>query len=259
VLVDTFLFYNEYDLLELRLLELSPLVDRFVVVEATVTFSGKEKPLYFREAASRYAEWAHRLVHVVVEDTPETDDAWQREIFQRNAIVRGLTEIPADALVLLSDVDELPRTARIPASVPAGMLIGFEHRQHLYALNCRTDASEVRTKVATAATLRRLTPQVVRDAGRWRPYQPMLTLADAGWHFGYLGGVEAIRDKLGAFSHRELDKPPYTDRDYIARCISSTCDFYDGARQLEVFAVDDSLPRVVQAEPERWKRHLLPA
>ena len=44
---DTFTFYNELDLLELRLNILGDVVDYFVINEATITFTGKTKPLYY--------------------------------------------------------------------------------------------------------------------------------------------------------------------------------------------------------------------
>ena len=43
-----FVFWKELDLLELRLHELDAVVDYFVLVEATHTFSGQPKPLHSR-------------------------------------------------------------------------------------------------------------------------------------------------------------------------------------------------------------------
>ena len=45
--VDCFTFYNELDLLEMRLEEMYDIVDNFVIVEATKTFVGKEKKIIF--------------------------------------------------------------------------------------------------------------------------------------------------------------------------------------------------------------------
>ena len=44
---DCFMFFNELELLDLRLHELDAVVDRFVLVEGVRTLSGKPKPLYF--------------------------------------------------------------------------------------------------------------------------------------------------------------------------------------------------------------------
>ena len=50
-IVDVFPFFNELDLLDIRLNVLDPYVDCFIISEATKTFSGLDKPLYY-EAVS---------------------------------------------------------------------------------------------------------------------------------------------------------------------------------------------------------------
>ena len=55
MIYDCFTAFNELELLEIRLHELSPVVDRFVLVEATRTHSNLPKPLYFRDNWSRFA------------------------------------------------------------------------------------------------------------------------------------------------------------------------------------------------------------
>ena len=46
---DTFLFFNELDILEIRLNILYPHIDYFVINESVETFSGDSKPLYYFE------------------------------------------------------------------------------------------------------------------------------------------------------------------------------------------------------------------
>eukprot|EP01035_Chromulina_nebulosa_P023385 gene23385-30306_t len=52
LLFDVFLFNSEWDILEIRLHELSKVVDRFVILEAECTFSGGWKPLTFQKILS---------------------------------------------------------------------------------------------------------------------------------------------------------------------------------------------------------------
>src|SRR4029077_1834400 len=87
MIVDCFTFFNELELLEIRLKELGEVVDKFVLVESTLTFQGKPKPLFFRDNASRFAPFQSKIDHVIV-DMPETDDPWVREGFQRNSFKR---------------------------------------------------------------------------------------------------------------------------------------------------------------------------
>ena len=45
MIYDCFNFFDEFDLLDIRLNTLDKVVDAFVLVEATVTFTNKKKPL----------------------------------------------------------------------------------------------------------------------------------------------------------------------------------------------------------------------
>ncbi len=49
MIYDCFLFFNEFKILRLRLQELKDVVDQFVLVESTRTFSNKPKPLFFEQ------------------------------------------------------------------------------------------------------------------------------------------------------------------------------------------------------------------
>lgn len=49
-------FFNELDILEIRLNTLNEVVDKFVLVEATWTHTGKPKPLHFEDNKTRFAD-----------------------------------------------------------------------------------------------------------------------------------------------------------------------------------------------------------
>ena len=51
-IIDSILFFNELDLLELRLEELYDHVDIFLIVESDKTFTGKPKPLFYKNNRS---------------------------------------------------------------------------------------------------------------------------------------------------------------------------------------------------------------
>ena len=53
-IIDCFIFYNELDMLELRLNELYDVVDHFVLVESTKTFVRNDKELYFENYKERF-------------------------------------------------------------------------------------------------------------------------------------------------------------------------------------------------------------
>lgn len=78
---DVFTFFNELDLLEIRLNILDPYVDYFVIVEATETFSGYPKPLYYEENKERFKKWKDKIIHYVIDDTPKDEDELRSKLY----------------------------------------------------------------------------------------------------------------------------------------------------------------------------------
>lgn len=107
---DCFTFYNEFELLELRLKSLWNVVDYFVIVEADKTHTNKPKPFYFWERQDDFKEFFPKIRHLPVEmNVPfkGTGD-WSIENAQRDAILYGLEDAAPDDLILISDLDEIP-------------------------------------------------------------------------------------------------------------------------------------------------------
>src|SRR5258708_40108162 len=108
---DCFVFFNELELLKVRFEELYDKVDHFVLVEAKQTFCGDPKPLYFAENAEKFAQYKHKIIHIVVDEFPppannlEHEDWWVRHEFQLNAALRGLEGCHNDDIILISDLD----------------------------------------------------------------------------------------------------------------------------------------------------------
>ena len=109
---DCFQFFNELDILKLRLRILNPVVDKFVISEATTTFSNIPKPLYYEENKEMFAEFSDKIIHVVVDDTPP-GDTHVRDTFQKSAVGRGLKDCTDDDIIIFSDLDEIPNPEKI--------------------------------------------------------------------------------------------------------------------------------------------------
>lgn len=195
MIVDCTLYNGEADLLRLRIDTLAGVAARFVVVEGAETFAGQRKvPGLLREPSLR--PYLTRITYVVAPLLPDAPSAWHREAWQRNAILRGLHDVPDSATVLIGDVDEIPD----PASV------GGE--QGVYELSHRAyDARNVRqapwrgTIAALASEVRRLSPEGVR---RMRLSLPAI---GGGWHFTHMGSVDRLAEKVRGFSHQEYNTP----------------------------------------------------
>jgi len=122
---DVFSFFNELDLLEVRLNILDKYVDYFVIVESRQTFTGVDKPLYYEENKERFDKWRSKIVHYVMPDFPQDvenyqkalrspnvgdgADNWLREFYQKEAPIRALEKFFADDndIIFVSDLDEI--------------------------------------------------------------------------------------------------------------------------------------------------------
>ena len=142
MIVDAFLFFNELDLLKIRLEELKDVVDRFVLVEAPITFSGASKPLYFERYRHLFSEYTDRIHHHVVPDMPRfaRTTRYIRQFHQRDSIGIALERAGCkpDDVVLVSDVDEIPSADRLPEALEwlaSKDLVIFEQTYHQYYVN----------------------------------------------------------------------------------------------------------------------------
>ncbi|MCF4129628.1 hypothetical protein HBB12_030415 (plasmid) [Methylobacterium sp. SyP6R] len=246
-------------MLELRLAEMGPAVDRFVLVEARHTHAGLQKPLHFAENRARFAAHADRIVHVVVEDDPG-GFAWRREAHQRDAIARGLAGADPDDLVLVSDVDEILRPEVVAALRTApGDLFAPRLAMRLYFLDLAAAEPWLSVAAAPWSLIRRIGPNHARylvKQGLGRP------VAEAGWHFTWIGGIERFEAKMRAYAHREMavgfDRDTAANRARLARFYADgrpSAGLVPGMwRDLARVPVDAGFPASVRADLDRYRR-----
>jgi hypothetical protein len=245
---DAFIFFNELELLELRLAELDSAVHRFVLVESDRTHAGDEKPLTFAENRDMFRPFLHKIIHVVVGDMPGGDDAWARENHQRNAIVRGLGDCRPDDLVLISDLDEIPDKATVQElrSQPDRLAVAavFEQLMFYYSFAHQKRGPWCGTIAVRHRDLASTSPQALRNAREQLP-----RVARGGWHLSYFGGPQRIAAKIRAFAHTEANTEFFRDPDRIASCISAGEDLFHRTSQSEQLISasleDHQLPGVV--------------
>lgn len=280
-LYDCFLFYNELDLLEIRLNELSGVADKFVLAEATTTFTGKPKPLFFSENKERFRAFNDRIIHIVIEDQPNASPtAWERQIHQRNALVRGIGEAAPDDLILLSDVDEIPRAdaVRDARNNPPGKgeVVCFELRMYNYFVNLECEDRWLRNGPRLVQkqhlngfeNLRRVKGPVreplrdfVRGLDAWKKmgrWVRRTMIPDSGWHFTYTGGIEAIQKKINSYSGHDKVSDEIRDPARLVQRISDgySVDTRHNTR-IEFRPLDATFPRHLLDHRERFSKLIL--
>ncbi len=233
-MIDSFTFFNELDLLEIRLNYLYEVVDRFVLVEATTTHTGQPKPLYFEENKERFS-WAMDKITHIVEELPDANamtegdgDAWSRENQQRNAIAKGLTDADDDALVFIGDLDEIPdiKTLKKAQHITEPHILRLYYSYYFVNYLCQRRPGKMRYWDAAVLTpINALTtPQQIRDDALTT--QGLAVIKRAGWHFSYLGGREAILKKLDAFAHTECNTEAFRSDENIEKALEAGQDLF---------------------------------
>lgn len=122
---DCFPFWQENDLVEIRINQHWPYVEKFIIVEADVTHAGIKKPFNFDE--ERFEKYKEKIIYVKVEDLdnelakhPDIDCAvgnhcrgnqmtYRRDQFQCNYAVTALRKLNLqdDDIALVSAADEI--------------------------------------------------------------------------------------------------------------------------------------------------------
>jgi beta-1,4-mannosyl-glycoprotein beta-1,4-N-acetylglucosaminyltransferase len=199
MLVDAFMFYNELDILELRLEVLDKYVDRFILVEAEVNHVGGSKELFFEQNKDRYAKWLPKIKHIVItaDEAPKEPNPWAREKYQRECIVRGLDDIPPDAIVMVSDVDEIPKMDQIPYTNLPQPICAIHMWMFEYSFDYLfTGEPWFGTVMTNCELLKRVGPNHLRD-NRWK----FPCFKFSGWHLSSFGDAQHVWNKMQTFAH----------------------------------------------------------
>ncbi len=265
-------FFNEIDILKIRLNILSPYVDKFIIEESTMTFSGEEKELCFEKHKDLFKEYLDRIEYIVVTDTPKVAKTHERDYFQKNHLAEGLERVGAteDDVIIFGDLDEIPNPR-----VLEDIIKNFD-KTKVYHLAQRNFYAflNMEEKSGKLLSITGDFPQIKEEDRKWLgtkvtsiiniPKEGIVRLrdlvsccdkrsvrvADGGWHFGYMGGmhetnpVERIGVKVKAAAHQE-----YNDREILAETMDRLVlgqDIFGRDARFERVEIDDTYPEYIR-------------
>lgn len=279
---DMFPFFNELELLEIRLHELDPVVDIFILAEARHTFQKKAKELIFENNKDRFAKFLPKIRHIIIDALPgffykwRIPNAWHVSDYQKGQVIRGLYDAQPDDIVLFSDVDEIPKAESIRLFKEEPGITVFEQRFYSYYLNNVCTFFDTHGKTCVA--------QYNRDGlGWWRgsvmmrfaefcnigksikkmrllrdlPEPGVLVARDAGWHFSSIGDVERIVLKLESYEHSEVNTEETKNRAAMQRRIAEGRSIFpDNQSRFQIVPLDTTFPRYLRENHPQFN-HLL--
>lgn len=264
---DCFQFFNELDLLRLRLNVLDPVVDKFVLVESTVTFSGQPKPLYYADNKHLFAEFNHKIIHVVVSDTPDGPEVspFDRDAFQKTARERGLAGCAKTDIIIYSDLDEVPNPAKVREvlnNFNPGKIHHFAQRQFYFYLNLEEvsgkllsyagDYDHVKKKQWLGSymfQLGLLDKFPLRELRADKTPERSVRVDDGGWHFTYMGGnkdedlATRVAHKIKSAAHQEFNTTKVLSR--IGKRISQQKDIFGRASKFKRVEINGTYPEYI--------------
>lgn len=267
MIYDCFQFFNELDILKIRLHVLGPVVDRFVISEATETFSGLKKPLYYEENKAMFAEFEDKIIHVVVEDTPQ-GGTHERDTFQKNAVTRGLAGCTDDDIVIFSDLDEIPNPDKIREilqNFQEDKIYHFAQRLFYCYLNMEEVSGSLLSYAGEFEGVARkkwigtkmLSYKLLREQhlllGELRfPERKEIGIRveDGGWHFGYMGGHgekdirKRVQEKVVSAAHQEYNSKHVLSN--VTDQIKDGKDIFGRNAQFVRCEIDESFPEYIR-------------
>lgn len=260
-IVDSTMFYNEFDILELRLRIMYDQVDRFVIVESDYTHSGKYKGFKLEEHKERYSQWWDKICYIKGNMPQRLTNAWDREHWQRDLMSQGWDDVDGDDVILVSDLDEIvrPETLQFIRSTDYGYY-GLYMPAFYFKFNYLDTKQDWHYKVwGRAYRGFKTLPQHMRLIGVGETPGKHIKLHHAGWHFGWLGDNDFVKTKLQSFAHTEWDKPEIVNNVDIDRHIAEGRDHVRPENITWVpVNLDDYFPKEIVDNKDRYSSLILP-
>ena len=224
---DACIYYDEDILLDLRFNILDRYIDKFIVVESLFTHSGEKKRQNFK--IENFSKFKHKIEYILLKENPKNiyeikendkkklnktiDNANAREIYQRNAIEKGLNQIHENDWVIISDVDEIPNLENLNLDKVNNKIILFNQIFCCYKFNLFSKTINwYGSRMIKKKHLK--SPQWLRDIKSKRysifradilfsnkKYRDIFFVDNGGWHFSYLKDAKGVEDKLKSIRH----------------------------------------------------------
>ena len=195
------------------------------MVECVKTFQNNDNELFFANNKDKFAEYLHKIVHIIVKDNiPTTGISWHIEKYQRNCIDIGIKQLNLnnDDIIIISDLDEIPDSNTINNIKNSNLngIYKLEQDLYYYNLNCKFPYKWITSVMLNYGNYKE-TPQCYRDDKNY------LIIKNGGWHFSYFGNIDFIKNKIANFSHCEYNNDYILNDDRIKKKIMNNEDLFE--------------------------------
>lgn len=237
---DCFLFFNEIDLLEIRLELLYPYVDYFIISECDSTFSGLDKPFHFENNKHLFEKYLDKIIHVknvnskdysilnnqyegnrqkiyneIVNRFKSTDFSWKSEsnwcldFLHREYVKLGMDKCDDEDLILFSDLDELPNPEiimKLRSEYDLEKTYVLLEDSFYFYVNVLSQTNWFGSYITKFKNIK------TKSVGLFRNDRDSYErIQNGGWHLSFMGGKERVVNKIKSWGHQEYNLPHIID------------------------------------------------
>ena len=287
-IIDSFMFFDESMLLDLRLNILNKYVSKFIICESTYNHNGERKKLNFD--IKEFTKFKSKIEYIVLDKEPDNlkvinkndsaelkesktlDNALIRENFQRNFALKKINESKDDDLILINDLDEIPDLKNF--SYKKKITI-FKQKMLYFKFDLiYKNLSWTGSKICKKKDL--FSPQWLRNIKTriyplWRldiffskkKYNDIEIIKNGGWHFTNIKTAEEIHHKMKSFLHHYEYENSGLNSENIKKLIKEKKALYNynvdqradkWSKNSELEKIDlDLLPNYIKINKDKYK------
>lgn len=249
--IDSFIFFNEVELLKLRLHYLNDVVDHFIISESNYTHSGNPKPYYLDDVLLELPEdIRNKIIRLKYEPDITRfnfdrniqwcdleNDYWKLERAQRNLITDNLSQFSSTDMIMVSDLDEIPSKETVKEYENVISENGEMLRNFCAVVKCKLFYYNFHTFQHNDwnGTVISTVDNVIQVGCDYLRYHrnEFYSIENGGFHFSTFGDVNRIRTKIQSFAHQELNKEQYIGDVNIEKSIQNKEDIYHSSGKFE--------------------------
>ncbi len=264
-IIDCITFFDDNLMFELRYNILKKHVDFFIICESKFDHRNNYKDINF-VLKNEYDN--SRIKHVVIDEKfSNQNNVWKNQAFQREYILKNLTEFDPDDYIFFSDPDEIPNP-EIFENFKLDKKYGiFFQKCFNYKFNLfnRYESPWEGTRVCKKKNLRSIDfmRQKVKSKNlKYKFYRidkerNIQIFENAGWHFNNILSPKEISRKLKTFAHTEFSQDKFSDEIIIQKKIEKRIDLFERNHEYEKINFDKSYPKYLLDNMKKYKDFIL--
>ena len=262
---DCFQYYNEDEMVDLRLNILDEYVDYFVISESTRTHQGQRKSINFD--IKNFPKFKDKIKLIIadyneeIKFTKHIGGESPVEQHQRNSLIEGIKTAAQEDLIILSDSDEIPDLTKINQIKKNKKFIAFSQKMFMYKLNLQNlnESSWIGSKITKKkylSSMQSLRNLKFKNYPFWRIDKIKLQIINGGWHFSFLQTPEQILKKIKSFSHGEFNDGNLSIEE-IAKRILKNEDIFKRGFKFKKIELNHEYPKYILNNVDKFSKWII--